>query len=273
MKQLRFLIGLVACSLALATGSTLLAQTAQDGIAKVVNIKGSARYMSSPGGTWQPLKIGVILKSGAVIQTAAGSYADLVLNNSEAKITASPMATSVSYGGYSQATATQDAVRLFENTVLGIDQLAVTQTGADRVTETQLDLKAGRILGTVKKLSAASKYEVKIPNGVAGIRGTIYTLSADGVLSVLSGSVVFAYIAPDGTVLTQVVTAGQEFDSRTGQLTAISQDDKDNYTAMAQVFVTSNEPIVFVNDPRVESVSPHHGHRPPGIPPGPPPHP
>ena len=70
---------------------------------------------------------------------------------------------------------------MWENTLLGIDKLTVTQTGADVVTETQLDLKAGHIFGMVKKMSAASKYEVKIPNGVAGIRGTVYDISAEGV--------------------------------------------------------------------------------------------
>ncbi len=36
-------------------------------------------------------------------------------------------------------------VRIWENTLLSIDKLTVTQTGADVVTETQLDLKAGHI--------------------------------------------------------------------------------------------------------------------------------
>jgi len=57
--------------------------------------------------------------------------------------------------------------------VLSIDKLTVDQTGVDTISDTQLDLKAGSIFGTVKKLAVGSKYEVKIPNGVAGIRGTI----------------------------------------------------------------------------------------------------
>ena len=86
-------------------------------------------------------------------------------------------------------------MRLWGNTLLSIDKLTSTQTGADEVTETQLDLKAGHIFGTVKKMSAGSKYEVKVPNGVAGIRGTVYDISADGVIKVLSGSCVVAVVA------------------------------------------------------------------------------
>ena len=75
-------------------------------------------------------------------------------------------------GSPTSLAAEQNIVRMWENTLLGVDKLTFTQTGADVVTETQLDLKAGHIFGMVKKMSAASKYEVKIPNGVAGIRGT-----------------------------------------------------------------------------------------------------
>jgi hypothetical protein len=166
--------------------------------------------------------VGAMLKPGTVIQTAADSYVDVVLNDREAAATglASPdaassasatSATTEDMAQY-QPKARQDAIRVFENSVLGIDKLTVTETGADTVTETQLDLKAGRIFGTVKKLSAASKYEVKLPNGVAGIRGTIYLIGANGVVSVLSGSVVISYVGPSGSVVTQVVKAGQQFD-------------------------------------------------------------
>jgi hypothetical protein len=156
---------------------------------------------------------------------------DLVLNNAEAAGTplaamssaASPdSGTPPASGMAYQPKAQQDAVRISENTVLGIDKLTVAQTGADTVTETQLDLKAGSIFGTVKKLTGASKYEVKIPNGVAGIRGTIYQLTAEGIFRVLTGSAVLAYVGTDGTVVTQVVAAGQQFDARTGQLTSLS---------------------------------------------------
>jgi hypothetical protein len=191
-----------------------------------VNIKGSARYLSGPNSTWQPLKVGAILKPGTVLQTASGSYVDLVLNNPDASgiplsamssmIQAPPPETTGAGSSYQPKTK-QDAVRIFENTVLGIDKLTIDQTGADVVTETQLDLKAGSIFGTVRKLSAASKYEVKIPNGVAGIRGTVYFITAEGVVRVLSGSVVLAYVSSDGSVVTQVIAAGQQFDLRNAQ--------------------------------------------------------
>src|SRR5205814_9579473 len=106
---------------------------------------------------------------------------------------------------YYQPTAEQNIIRVWENSLLGIDKLTSMETGADVVTETQLDRKAGRIFGSVKKMSAASKYEVKIPNGVAGIRGTIFEITAEGIIRVASGSVVLAFVGADGTVTTQEV--------------------------------------------------------------------
>jgi hypothetical protein len=123
-----------------------------------------------------------------------------------------------------QPSSEQNVVRLWENTLMGVDKLTEMRTGADVVTETQLDLKAGHITGSVKKMSAASKYEVKIPNGVAGIRGTVFDISAEGLIKVLSGSVVLAYVGPSGSVVTQVINGLQQFDARTGALSPLPAD-------------------------------------------------
>ena len=220
MKETRNLLNsLVACGVALAMVSTLAAQTASQGSAKVVRLKGSARYAAGPN-LGQLLKVGDIVRPGSVIQTAAGSRLDLALGDGSAPVAGSGAAASSATLSYAPS-AEQNIVRLWENTLLSIDKLTVTQTGADVVTETQLDLKAGHIFGMVKKMSAASKYEVKLPNGVAGIRGTVYDISAEGVIKVLSGSVVLAYVGPDGSVVTQVINGSQQFDARTGVLSTL----------------------------------------------------
>ena len=236
MKNNRNLLkGLVACGIALAMVSSLAAQTPEQGAAKVVRIKGSARYTTG-GNVWQPLKTGAVLKPGTIIQTGLdkGSYVDLVLGDGDAPLPAAPVTRAVGSanavpptagGGAGGAKVDQNVVRLFEYTVLGVDKMTAMNTGADVVTETQLDLKAGHILGTVKKMSANSKYEIKLPKGVAGIRGTWYDLTADGLLKVMDGSVVLAHVKDDGTVVTQVVNSNQQFDAQTGQLTPLAAGD------------------------------------------------
>jgi hypothetical protein len=233
MRHTKSLVcGLLVCGLALATTGTASAQAVKQLKAKVVRIKGTARFTSG-NGEWHPLKVGDVLKAGNIIQTdqSRGSYVDLVLGDGTGSVptvgassTSAPSTSKPSPASNYQPKAEQNFVRVWENSALGIDKLTSMETGSDTVTETQLDLRAGHILGSVKKMSAASKYEVKIPNGVAGIRGTIYDITADGVIKVSSGSVVLAWVSPDGTVVTQVVNGGNQFDARSGQSSPLSAD-------------------------------------------------
>lgn len=262
MRQIRtFVIGLVSCVLAIASVGHVSAQTSTDGIAKVVAVHGDARYFVTGDSTPHALKTGMVLKSGITIQTASGmgNYVDLVLNNAQAVAPPSPSPSEISHF---QPKAEQDGIRIFDNTVLSVDKLTRTETGADVVTDTELDLKAGSILGTVKKLTPASKYEVKIPNGVAGIRGTIYFLSASGIIRVLTGSVVVAYVGSGGNVITQVVNAGEQFDTNTGLVTPISTPILGQLIRDALDFrIIFNRPITFITpDHRVYFVSPVSGH-------------
>src|SRR5215469_13586447 len=263
MREIRrFMLGLAGCVLALATVPSLSAQTT-DGIAKVVAIGGSARYFLPGDSRSHDLKTGMTIKPGTIIQTAsgAGNYVDIVLNNSRA--VEAPEASPSEIASYSQKPkADQDGIRLKENTVLSIDKLTVTQTGADTVTDTELDLKAGKILGTVKKLSPTSKYEVKVPNGVAGIRGTIYSLSANGILQVLTGAVVLAYVGPDGNVVTQVVNAGEEFNISTGLITPISAPitgDLLHDAIQFRIFFGDTPTTYVAPDHRIYYISPVQG--------------
>ena len=257
---------LITAIIATAMVTTLSAQTTQEGFVKVVSLKGAARTM--PDG--KAVKIGEILKPGAIIQTAADSYVDLVLNNSKAMqglgsaMSDEEASKSVSTSGDNgyKPKAVQDAIRIFENTVLGVDKLTVTKAGDEVVSETQLDLKAGRIFGTVKKLSAASVYEIKVPNGVAGIRGTIYLIGADGVVSVLTGSVVISYVS-NGVVMTKEVPAGYQFNPNTGQVTPITSPLLKQLVRLAEIFskYLPNLPgTTYLYDNTIYNVSPVQSH-------------
>ncbi len=255
MRQIRnFVIGL---SVTLASIATVSAQTT-DGIAKVVAKMGDARYFVAGDSTPHDVKVGLILKPGTTIQTASGvgNYVDLVLNNASA-VAAPGGGAGPSDLSHYQPKAEQDGIRVFENTVLAVDKLTRTQTGADVVTDTEMDLKAGAILGTVKKLTPTSKYEVKIPNGVAGIRGTIYWLSASGILRVVSGSVVIAYVGPGGNVITQIVNFGEQFDINTGLVTPIDVNVRLDLVRDTLAFNVFTQPITFIApDQRIFFVSP-----------------
>ena len=227
-------LGFVAMAFLISTAVTVNANIEDMTKAKVVRIKGSARFTTGTG-TWQPLKVGDVLSSGAVIQTAADSRVDVVLGDPKAAAGSGVKvglpfgsATPGSGGGGGASSVDQNFIRLMENTVMSIDKLSATDTGADIVTDTQLDLRAGRVFGTVKKLSAGSRYEVKIPNGVAGVRGTIFMLSALGDCMVWEGSMAQAMTNGDGEVIKRVINAKQKYDPRTDVISDLSgQDQKD----------------------------------------------
>ena len=244
----------------LVVGLAYTSQAAQQGVGRVIKLQGAARY-SSGNNVWLPVTVGTVLKPGSVVQTASESWVDIVLSGEGDAIRPTPV---VSKGPQQRvfkpnAPALQNVVRMREHTLLAIDRLSWDQTGADTVTDTQLDLRAGSIFGSVKKSSAASRYEVKLPNGVAGIRGTVYSLSVNGVLTVYSGSVVATYVNPNNPneTITRVVNAGQQYDPATDKYTTVplvgTQDAQNTADEMTQKTGTqtekvySPEPIVYLS--------------------------
>lgn len=187
------LIASITMLVFLSLATELQAQTMKQGSAKVRQIRGSAKY-SVGGDVWVPLKIGAILRPGSTIQTAPESIVDLDLG------------------------VNGPVIRVTPNTTMSIDKLAYAGTGVDSVIETAVNVKNGTIIGNVKKLAKASKYEIKTPNGVAGIRGTDYVVTVkklpDGTYEVtftdITGTLVVAAIV-NGIPETVVLNAGESW--------------------------------------------------------------
>jgi hypothetical protein len=185
------------------TASTGHAQSTKQGKAQVREVVGTARY-STGGGAWLDLKKGTILYSGSVISTTAGSHVDLYLG------------------------VNGPVVRVAEETQMGIDKLTYTDTGADAVIETQLNLTKGTLIGSVRHLAAASRYEIKTPSGVAGIRGTDYVITDTMILYILKGLGHVAYILKDGNILSDSVSTGEVF-VPPGTKRAMSKEEYDRW--------------------------------------------
>lgn len=185
---------LTAFSVALAATLAVSVQAQpQQGTATVRAIKGSAEYLE--GGAWQKLAVGKVLNPGTTIRTLSESQVDLYLKDNG------------------------PVIHVTADTLLGLDKLVFENTGADTVIETRLDLKNGRIQGSVKKTAATSVYEVKIPTGIVGIRGTDYDISTAGRVYVTDGSVLVHYTdTTTGTTTDYTVNAGQVFVAGRGVL-------------------------------------------------------
>ena len=267
MKQNRNLLhSLLGCAIALSLVSTAAAQ-GMDSAAKAVRVKGPARYTTG-NNVWQPLRPGDVLRAGTVIQTSTeeGSYVDLVLGDGKASVPqpvkynpSVPDSMAASSGSF-RPSSEQNVVRIWANTALGIDKLTSMQTGTETVSETQLDLKQGRITGNVKKMSAASKYEVKLPNGVAGVRGTLFDIQAIGIVKVYIGSMVVAWVDPKTqNVTTQTVMGGQSYDAPNNQispLTPAAMSELEELAATLLVSPSVGAPTTLASDHTVVGMSP-----------------
>jgi len=247
--------------LSLALGAQAQTSTAQ--YATVVRIIGTAQY-SAGDNVWRPLVVGKVLGPGNVIQSAIDSKVDLVLGD---RVTAR-VASNPDQVGYApdanvrglisyKAQAAQNVIRMMGDTVLAIDKLSVANTGVDSASDTELDLRKGTVFGSVKKLSAASQYLIKTPNGIAGIRGTTFMLSATGQIVVSDGSCVISAVI-NGQTVTQTVNAGQQFDPATGQVTSLSPEGMNQAEQTAVKTDTIMTGVVtFAMDNTIVYVSPN----------------
>lgn len=145
---------LVACGFAVAAvlaTQCVQAQAVKDGKATVKFVSGTVNYAGADG-VMKPLTVGTEISTGTTVQSADNteSYADLSINNRTALIRVTPGTT----------------VKIDKMNSIG---------GTD--TETALNLKEGTVLGSVKKLSKASRFDIKVLGGVAGIRGTDFAVT------------------------------------------------------------------------------------------------
>jgi hypothetical protein len=235
MKYIQTLITMVVGSAVLAVGSNMVAQTVKPCVVTVVRIQGQARY-SLGDNSWHPLVVGKVLGAGAIIQSAVNSSVDIVLSGSAVPMPqAAPSPDRIGFApdpnvrglvSY-KPMVEQNVIRMWGNTVLAIDKLTQFDTGVQTVSDTELDLRAGRIFFNVKKMSATSQFLIKIPNGVAGIRGSAGFDDAVAGITMIIGSAVESKII-NGVPFTNVVNAGFQSNPNGGAPISVPQGVMDN---------------------------------------------
>ncbi|MGC9942361.1 MAG: FecR domain-containing protein [Verrucomicrobiota bacterium] len=231
MKNLRNILASALFASVICFGAISYAQDTQAGFATVVRVQGLASY-SLGDGNWHPLIAGRTLVAGSSIRTGDGGIVDVVLGKqidfpqSQRAPDRITQAADAPVRGLisSKPSEVQNVVRLTPGTILAIDKLTTTDTGADTVSDTELDLQQGKIFASVKKLSATSQYLVKIPNGIAGVRGTEFSVSADGATAVFksdTGGLVLS-LTIGGVTTTYDIAPGQMLEPASGGTAPIS---------------------------------------------------
>ena len=226
MKKLRILLAIAVGGALLNVGLTASAEQAKNGFATVVRVVGQASYSLDDGAHRFPLVGGKILDPGATVYTGANGEVDMVLGRAVSMpqpigvpqrislASDAPVRGLVSF----RPSVQQNVVRVMASSTLTIDKLTTVSSGADTVSDTELDLKKGSVYASVKKLSPASQYLVKTPTGIAGVRGTEFniTLNPDGTIKSVAvfrtfndAGLVLAVTFPDGSTSTFIISDGQ----------------------------------------------------------------
>jgi hypothetical protein len=153
MKKLCFLVllGFVFSFL----GNAFAEETKR--VAKIAKLKGKAQ-VKTVGGDWVPAQVGMTLKQGCVLKTAADSQATLLLNGT---------------GETATVVVSPDSQLMLSELLLDKEQ------GTQK---TLLDLAMGKVLIEAEKLHTPdSKFEVKTPTSVVGVRGTSFSVEVEAV--------------------------------------------------------------------------------------------
>jgi hypothetical protein len=153
MKTMR-----LVCIFALILGAFSLCLAAEaKRIATIAEIKGSAEVKTSTG-AWAKARVGMVLNEGDTVRTKANSS---ILLNLDGKA----------------QTAT---VQIKEKS-----QLTLAELVGDKEKDTQntlLDLSLGAVLIQAQKIhSQQSRFEVKTPTSVVGVRGTTFSVAVEAI--------------------------------------------------------------------------------------------
>jgi hypothetical protein len=161
--------------------------------AVVLSVSGPCQG-SKAGDKFSRLKVGQVLREGAVIRTGAAAHVDLFLQR---------MAITV---------------RLTSNTDLGLQKMAKYMKDEVLVTATILDLRAGQIFCFVRGLVPNSRFEVKHAAGLAVVEGEgvgAYEIRADSAAVKPGISFIPLKIISESGV--SIVAPGQRFDAKRGE--------------------------------------------------------
>ncbi|MFA6600657.1 MAG: FecR family protein [Candidatus Omnitrophota bacterium] len=128
------------------------AQTPRKGI--VDEPKGQVEIRTA-GGQWQAAQQGSILNEGDEIRAAEQSSAIILLDDA----------------GATGKLELREKSRL-RMTTMGLDAVSGDQ-------QTLLELATGKVLIHAEKLKGESRFEVKTPNAITGVRGTVFEVSVE----------------------------------------------------------------------------------------------
>lgn len=202
-----------------AVGSAAL----QDGKVLVGNLTGSAFSIDAKKAR-KPLTSGFLFSpaEGYHIETAAASTAELILSNGSTLIVSPESLIEVkTFRQVASSAIVEGSYQKFD------------KEPSPSVTE--IEVKRGKVVGEVRKLSPLSSYVIKTPVGMARIRGTVFTV---GFTRNTNGTVSMSIACARGSV------EGVVYDANTGPVTVAPGKQLDVTTKDPGDAVSANAAVV-----------------------------
>lgn len=166
----------------------------QSGELSIKSVQGMATC-STDHSTWAALKPGMVLAKGAELKTGPDATADLEFE----------------YSG--------TVLRLRPDSVLELAKMDEVVAEENVIVDTRLNLKAGSLIGSQRKLARPSTFTITTPDGSATIRGTEYLVTSGGAVTCFRGEVA-VNSSRLGNPVSAEVPAGFSFNPATGQVAA-----------------------------------------------------
>lgn len=138
--------------------SLVFAETAAKRSAEIIGLSGNVLVKESKDKNWVIAKKGMVIYEGAVIKTEAGSSSRLSIDGKKRSA----------------------VVDIEENSQLLLAELI--EDAQKQSQRTLLDLAIGKVLIKANKLNNdKSKFEVKTPTSIVGVRGTVFTVEVEAI--------------------------------------------------------------------------------------------
>jgi hypothetical protein len=166
----RFILSILVAMLAVTAGA---GADGPAGTAIVKGILGEAQ-ISRAGGPFSPLRPGMAIQPGDLVQTASRSAVDLSLG------------------------AIAGTVRLTASTTVVLEKLTFRDATPAADFEVLLSLRGGELLGLSKPLPQGSRFEIKVAHGLAQVIEGRFRIDSAARLVVVQGKVLFAYVPTRG---------------------------------------------------------------------------
>lgn len=152
MKTLRFI-----CITALILGIAATGYAMEKRTAQIASSEGTVQVKAAGQSEWVPANVGMVLNQGDMIKTSPQSWA--LLDIDQGKI---------------------GTVEVKEGSQMLISELEAEPNGT--TSKTLLDLALGEVLIKAQKVHGEnSKFEVKTPTSIVGVRGTTFNVKVEAV--------------------------------------------------------------------------------------------